>query len=139
MLVGGDGLRSLQAPLVSLVVAATLIAAACSPKIDRTAILGRYVANHGKGLDAIELKQDGTYSYLYWPQGGAEFRNSGRWTFYYQNSEPRVTFRDFVFGLRDYSGTMPGYWDVGVEQSWLGKLRLPLDADLNYYYLQRGR
>lgn len=67
---------SLDRTLVAVVIAAVLTATACSPKIDERMVLGRYVANHGKGLDEIDMKQDGTYSYIYRPSGGKEFRNA---------------------------------------------------------------
>ena len=114
------------------------ISTECSPTIDQRAVPGSYFANHGKGLDAIELKQDGTYVYIYQSRGGEEFRNAGRWTFYRQDNAPRITFTDFVFGLRGYGGAKPGYWDVEIERSWRGELRLSLDPDLNYYYLKQN-
>lgn len=134
---GGDRLRGLERALMPLLLGVIISAAACSPNVGPRAVLGRYVANHNKGLDVIELKQDGTYAYVYRPTQGEEFRNAGRWTFYYKDEAPRITFRDFVFGLKSYGGLDPGYWDVEVERSWDGRLRLALDADLNYYYVKQ--
>ena len=121
-----------------VVVVATLsVSAACSSAINRASVVGKYIANHGKAFDAIDLNQDGTYTYLYRPKSGAEFHNSGRWTLYREGSEARITFRDFIFGLPGYGGGPPGYWDVEVETSWAGKLRLSINPDLNYYYVKQ--
>jgi hypothetical protein len=115
----------------------------CSPRLQRSLerpdVFGRYVANHGKGLDVIELSPDGTYLYAYRSSDGKEFRNKGRWTFYRQDGAPSITFDDFEFGLNGYGSGKPAYWDVEVEASWLRELRLSLDPDLNYYYLKQRR
>jgi hypothetical protein len=108
--------------------------AACSRRTDRPAVCGRYVANHGKGLDALDLKSDGTYIYNCHLNDGSTFHNTGVWKFYYDGKEPRVTFDQFAFCLPGYGGRRLGYWDVEVERSWTGRLRLTLDPDLNYYY-----
>jgi len=109
-----------------------------SDALQRRDVIGKYVANHGKGLDLIDVRQDGTYAYTYRPStGGEELRNTGSWSLHYDDGKARITFHDFVFGWREYGGPMPGYWDVEVERS-LGKLRLCLDPDLNYYYVRQG-
>ena len=94
--------------IAAIALTATLIGAAFSPKIERSAVIGRYVANHGKGLDVIDLRVDGTYAYIFRPVRGGEIRNAGRWTFYRQGNTSRVTFRDFIFGLSDYGEEATG-------------------------------
>ena len=132
-------MRGLEKLHVALILGMMSVSTGCSPTIERRALLGKYVANHGKGLDAIELKHDGSYVYFYRSSSGKEFRNAGRWTFYRQDNAPRITFNDFVFGLGGYGGAKPGYWDVEIERSWRGELRLSLDPDLNYYYLKQNQ
>ncbi len=114
-----------------------LVLTGCTHKIDGTAVLGTFVANHNKGLDEIQLRPDGTYICLCRPKYGQELHSTGHWTFRHENGVPRITFDNFVFCLSDY-GAKPAYWDVEVEQSWAGRLRLPLDRDLNYYFIQQN-
>ena len=105
----------------------------CSEQIDQSMLIGKYIANHGKGIGILELKSDGTYIYYYKATDGKELTNTNRWEFAYQNKEPRITFEKFIFGLPEYGTKMPGFWDVKVEKS--GKtIRLFIDPDLNYYY-----
>jgi hypothetical protein len=95
-------------------------------------LLGKYTANHERGVDTLELRTDGTYIY-YFKSAGKELTNTSRWHFGYHNREPRITFEKFVFGLSGYGSKVPGFWDVKVERS--GKtLRFCIDPDLNYYY-----
>ena len=101
-------------------------------------LIGKYIANHKKGIDTLELKKDGTYIYYYKSADGKELTNTNRWQFEYQNKEPRITFEKFFFGLPGYGSKVPGFWDVEVEKS--GKtLRLCIDPDLNYYYEKQGQ
>ena len=109
----------------------------CSQKIDRSELIGKYFANHGKAIDTIELKPDGTYIYYYNSDNGNILSYINRWTFDYENKEPRITFEKFIFGLPGYSIRGPGYWDVEVEKSW-GKIRLCIDTDLNFYYEKKS-
>jgi hypothetical protein len=111
---------------------------ACSRKIDRGTVIGKYAANHEKGLDAIELLKDGTYVYDCRLKSGKELHNTDRWTFAFEDGEPRITFNHFVFCLPEY-GAKPGYWDVKAERSLSGAVHLVIDPDLNYYYAKQSQ
>jgi hypothetical protein len=105
----------------------------CSEQVDQSMIVGKYIANHKKGIDTLELKADGTYTFYYKSADGTELTNTNRWEFEYQNKEPRITFEKFIFGLPNFGSKEPGFWNVKVEMS--GKTpRLCIDPDLNYYY-----
>jgi len=116
-----------------MLVFALLVFLGCSKQIDRSMLIGKYIANHGKGTDVLELKSEGTYIYYYRSADGKELTNTNRWKFEYLNKEPRITFEKFIFGLPGYGSKVSGFWDVEVEKS--GKtLRFCIDPDLNYYY-----
>jgi len=99
-------------------------------------VIGRYSANYGNGVDEIELKQDGSYIHSCHLNNGKELHNTDRWTLHYQGDETRITFNHFAFCLQEYGAT-PGYWDVKIDKSWIGTLRLSLDPDLGYYYAKQ--
>jgi hypothetical protein len=108
----------------------------CSQSIDRDQVVGRYSGNHGKGIDQIELRPDGSYLYACRLSDGKEFSNSDRWTLDYANQEARITLDHFTSCLQQHGAT-PGYWDMPVEKSWSGTLRLALNPDLGYYYVRQ--
>ena len=57
---------------------------------------------------------------------------------HYQDGAPRITFQNFVVGPGGYGNAKLGFWDIEVDRSWFGSLRLPLDRDLGYYYIKKG-
>jgi hypothetical protein len=122
--------------LLYSVLSVFLAFAGCSRNITQDEVIGIYIANHHKGLDEIELQRTGLYTYTCKLNDGKALKNSGSWSLHYENEEARITFNNFVFCLSQY-GSKPAYWDVPVEKSWTGKLRLPLDRDLNYYFVRQ--
>jgi hypothetical protein len=127
-----------KTPALCYALAATTVFTGCCGKARaaKDDVAGRCVANHGKGLDVIELRPGGTYSYIFRSIDVKERRNKGHWKFYFEGAVPRITFDDFVFGLRGYGG-MPGFGDVEVKQFWGGTLSLCLDPDLAYFYVKQ--
>jgi hypothetical protein len=53
-----------------------LICFGCEKPIERPMVLGKYKANHQKGIDSLELKPDGTYTYYYKAFDGKEIKNA---------------------------------------------------------------
>src|SRR5438128_1163566 len=90
-----------------------LVCSGCSTKVERSSVIGTYVANHGKGLESIEVRADGTYNYSCQVDGRNLVHNQGRWIFHEQDGAGRLTFEEFGFCLPEY-GSSPGYWDVEV-------------------------
>ena len=135
-----------------LVVAVVLVG--CSHKIGSLDVVGTYVANRGKGVDVLEVKRDGTYLYTCNPGKAPDFSNTGHWkssssdvssftnentwSLHYDDGEPRMTFDDFRFCALDYRKPA-GYWDVSVQRSWRGRIQLPVDRDVNFYFVKRDR
>jgi len=121
----------LRVAFLSLLV---LLLLGCSKKIRREEVVGRYVANYGKGADTIEVAQDGTFKQICRLTGESESTNTGRWNISYFEDEPRIAFDGFVFCLPEYRNGKRGSYDPSVQKSWRGTLRLTLEIDLNYYY-----
>jgi len=128
--------------VLCMVVLAVSIVSGCAKKIDRSMLVGIYVANHGNAIETLELKSDGTYIYNYRSSDGTAMTNSNRWEFAYEEGEPRITFDEFIFGLPGYGTKVPVSWDVGVERRWNflnhgylnNCIRICTNPDLNYYY-----
>lgn len=109
----------------------------CTKTIDRSMVIGRYYANHKKGVDSLELKSDGTYAYSYKALEGKEFSNTDKWEFEYVGGKPTITFSQFMFGLPGYGSPKPGFWSVEVQKTfWRGEIRLCIDPDLGYFYVK---
>jgi len=128
-----------------------LVLVGCSRRIAPADVAGRYTANRGNGVDVLEIRKDGLYSYTcklgktpdfenttHWPQASIEatdFRNEGRWNLHYDEGEPRITLDHFQACARDYRRP-PGLWDVPVERSLFGTIRLPIDSDVGFYFVK---
>lgn len=109
-----------------------LVLTSCSKPIERADLIGKYTANHKKGLDVLDIKDDGTYIHTYQPAVGEAVTNSDHWEVAFEKGEPRITFSKFTFGF-GVGSKVSGFWDVKVERSG-NQLRLSIDPDLNYYY-----
>ena len=72
----------------------------CSNQIESKALVGKYVANHKKALDTIELNADGLYIYHY-KAGSIEIKNSNKWSFEYVDGKPTMSLRILFLGFRD--------------------------------------
>jgi hypothetical protein len=105
----------------------------CSNQIEVKSLVGKYVANHKKAADTLELNADGSYIYHY-KSDSTEIKNSNKWSFEYVDGKPTITFTGFIFGLPGYGSKEPGFWIVEVRKSLGGVLKLTIDPDLGYYY-----
>jgi len=128
-----------------------LVLVGCSRKVGPSDVLGTYVANRDKGVDVLEVKKDGTYFYTcklgkapdfantaHWTNSSSDvsdFTNENHWSLHYEDGEPRVTFDNFRFCARDYRRAA-GFWDVSVQSSSTGAIRLPIDRDVNFYFVK---
>jgi len=118
--------------LIALGICFCVLLSGCSKSMDRSDLIGKYTANHRKGLDVTELKENGAYVHTYQPPGGAAVTNSNKWELSRADGASSVTFSKFSFGL-GIGSTVSGFWDVEVER-FGNKKRLSIDPDLNYYY-----
>lgn len=115
----------------------------CSGKpIERSIVIGKYLANHKLGIDQLELKEDGTYTYYFKFPNGKEFTNSNRWELEYLDKVPVITFEEFIFALPGFESRKspslktPGFWPAEI-QVFGKRTRLCIDEDLGYYYNKR--
>ena len=125
--------------ILFILVMSVFILSGCSssPKnVDPKIILGKYVANHEKGIDELEIKADGTYKYYFKSNGGREITNSGAWELESKENDTYITFNKFIFGLYGYGSKEGGFWIVKLEKKLSGKFQLCIDGDLDYYYIQ---
>lgn len=137
-----------------LILLATVIIAQCSRKPGPGDIVGTYTANRGHGMDLLEIKKDGTYFYTCKLGKTRDFENTAHsthdsgdtsdftsqdhWNVHYDDGQLRITLQNFRACARDYRRP-PGFWDLPVERTWKGIIQLPIDSDLNYYFVKKTR
>jgi hypothetical protein len=132
---------------------AALLLDGCSARVTVSEVVGTYVANRGHGVDVLEIKGDGTYFYTCKfgeapdfentihssnaPQDRSDFINHDHWSLHYDNGDLRITLDHFQACALDYRRPA-GFWDVPVKRSWTGGIRLPIDSDVNYYFVKKN-
>ena len=137
-----------------VIVLAALALVGCSHKIGPADVVGTYRANRGNGVDVLDIKKDGTYLYTcnpgkapdfsntrHWNGSSSDvssFSNENKWSLHYDDGDSRLTFDSFRFCAVDYRRPA-GYWDVSVQRSWRGVIRLPIDPDINFYLVKQDR
>ena len=105
-------------------------------------------------MDVLEIKRDGTYFYTcrlnklpdfestaHWTNASpdtSDFTNQGHWNLHNDAGQFRVAFDHFRFCASDYRRPA-GFWDVPVRRSWKGMTQLPIDPDVNYYFVKKVR
>jgi len=93
---------------LALISIAILFGCSSSPtNINRTMLLGKYVANHKKGIDEIELKADGSYRYYFRSKDGREIANSGTWQLEPQKGSSPLRFLISFSGCRGMEPSSP--------------------------------
>lgn len=133
---------------------AAVVLVGCSRKIASSNVVGTYVANLNEGVEILEVKSNGTYFYTcklgkspdfantpHWSSSSSDvsdFTNENHWNLHYDGGEPRLTFDNFRFCARDYRRSS-GFWDVSVQHSWTGTIRLPIDRDVNFYFVKKAQ
>jgi hypothetical protein len=125
----------------------------CSRKVGISDVLGTYAANRGQTVDTLEIKKDGSYFYTcklastpdfgntaHWSNASpdtSDFTNEDHWKLHIDDGKPRITLDHFRACARDYRRP-PGFWDLPVERSWRGTIQLPIDSDVNYYWVKQN-
>ena len=106
-------------------------------RIEKSDVIGRYVANHGHGVETLELLPNGEYILTYNGQETPSFENRSVWEFEYTDrGTPRITFAKYIFGYRDepFVSRGPGYWSVRPTRTVFGGIGLVINSDLGYYF-----
>ena len=70
-----------------------LLAIACTPSPKKAA--GVYYARHNKGIEYIEMKENGTYRH-YFKSDSTEQQQTGKWEFKYESGGLRLIFYDWM-------------------------------------------
>lgn len=120
-----------------------MLCASCSPQVQTENVVGTYLSNHGHGVETLTLHPTGRYTLVHKEGGKIVLQNEGQWALEKDDrGNARLSFERYVFGYRDrdpFPDGDPGYWLVTVDQTWSGKLKLPVDPDLGYAYVKAGR
>jgi len=107
---------------------------ACSSKVERSDVLGEYVATYSFGVEKLQLNPDGTYVQTVTLKGKtAATQHSGTWD--YAPSRGVVTVHDSLhfsdpFGKMNpnYATPLPGAW-IMIGSKTLGSVSLNWNDD----------
>ena len=127
------GLRSW--PLIT-VLAISLMLAGCIRPVQKSDAAGQFSLNKGGRPNTLDINADGTYRLTCQQQDGTQYRHEGRWEFRREDGESRITFDEFIF-CDSPSSTKPAYWDVAIQRSWNGQIRMAVSLDRDEYYIKR--
>ncbi len=112
---------------------------ACQVEFQESELIGTYKANHGKGEDIIVLKENGKYLHTFKTSENL-FEREGNWEYEIFKDQPLISFYNFQHRWRDNYYTYEfekgerNIWPAFIERTIFGKITLPLDDDLGFYY-----
>lgn len=121
---------------ILLALACLVLVLGCSKAIDRSELVGKYEVQHKAGLEALELRSDGTYVHRFSPLRGGETQYSSNWRLEPYGGEPKVFVDNFVSNFPEKSEAGPIGTLLGIEKK-AGRIRLYVSYDLNLYYASR--
>jgi hypothetical protein len=104
----------------------------CSSQVSVSDLVGNYTVSNGSGVDAIELKQDGTYVHDYTVKGGSPQRQQGSWDLETLQAGQTVALNDF-HPLPGESTEGKGIYLLLVKRSF-GRIHLITNIDLDAGY-----
>jgi hypothetical protein len=129
---------------IMLAIIGGLFCAGCHNKIDRSDLIGSFIANPSTQRDIIDIRDDGTYIHTFHlsPQG-LEITSTNKWTCETADGATRITFQGFVWGtdfvqpnLNKEKREEPSFWDVEVEKSFW-KIKLRINPDVHEFYVKK--
>lgn len=111
-------------------------------KFNKQELIGKYIANHGKGEDIILLKPDGSFTHLLKSKKTIVKEQKGKWQYetfesdgpWGKEKKAMISFENFSHTWDKNRAVESGIWMTNIEKSSSGKIRLPLDYDMDYYY-----
>ena len=117
-----------------------LVISGCSREVETSELVGNYLANHGRGIDELEIKADGTYLHTYKSSlEGDEtaFSYTESWALVQDSN--RIVLNHYIQGWPWRPGTevdmTPRNMNTFVKRSlFSGKVKILIDVDSNYYY-----
>jgi len=114
-----------------------IVLCACEAQFKESELVGTYKANHGKGEDIIVLKEGGKYLHSF-KTLEKTFEREGVWEYEIFEDQPLISFYNFQHRWEDnyytYKKDERNIWPAFIERSIFGKIILPLDDDLGFYY-----
>ena len=117
--------------------------ASCSWTADLQDVPGTYVMNHGVARDTLVVRSDSTYQRTYLRPGAVAVIDRGRWGTSHIERDTYVSFDSFPVRWRTETSPneqpVAGVWPVIPERTITGKLKLVVDADLGWAYVQVTR
>lgn len=112
-----------------------LLLCGCSKKVEKTEVIGMWVANFGTGTNFLDLRLDGTYVHGFYPQGSTGVSVKNKWEFEYWDGEPLITF--YGYSAEPSPGAQPeAFWPAKVSRSGK-KLIISTDADLRREFVKK--
>ena len=117
-----------------------LFISGCSREVRASDVAGSYTANHGKGIDTLEINADGTYSHSYKSTlegDDTAFSQDGKWEL--EQGGGRIVFERYIKGWSWRPGAevdlTPRSKNTVVKKSIIaGKVKILIDVDSNYWY-----
>jgi hypothetical protein len=139
-----DGGALLMKILTFLIIALSLFSQLdCSgERIDRSMVIGVYLANHDKGVDMLLLRSDSTFYRTYTTINGDQFSDSGTWEFL-EGYTSRINFDGFryIFDVQDVDkiNVTITSWSTFFQKPIIGgKIKIAINEDEGYWYIKAG-
>jgi hypothetical protein len=139
---------------ILLIVGAILFLLALSsvaPKCETSDLIGNYVGSYygiigltsnvrkgvyNGGTHSLELKSDGTYTYVYNPIDANAVETVGAWRFTRKYTPPNVVLDGFLLAPTTDSQEKPGVRYLNIHTSPFKPIRLSIDYDLGYCWVK---
>lgn len=122
-------------------VLAALLLSSCAGPVHLKDVPGTYVMDHGRAADTLTVRPDGHYARVYLAPGHRAAIDTGTWTVDTTQGQLAISFTRFVARWRaETFPTAPqnaGLWVVEPIRTRGGTLRLTVDDDLGWAYVQR--
>jgi len=119
-----------------------IVLAACSRPATKEEAVGVYAMNKGKAHDSLTVYPNGEYSRRYTAPGAASVVDSGRWTWDTINGKQFLTLEKFTprwdYELFPPTRGAPGFWPARPERRVGGSVRIPVERDIGWAYVQVG-
>lgn len=117
--------------------------------IDHREIPGTYVMNLGRAADTLIVIKGGTYRRIYASPNQPVMIDSGKWVITMYHGDEVVAFSDFrqrwrsetegTGSARHRTPITADDWRARPERSLWGRLRLPVEPELQWMYVRAKR
>lgn len=111
-----------------------------SKNVDRSMVVGTYIANFKNIKSTLVMKEDGTYDYYLETEGGEKYFNSNDWLYDDDSGRSIIQFYDFKYSLRPFSYSKetlveePVFMGLPVVSDYKGRIKIIIDEDMGLYY-----